>query len=62
MYWMAITAFQEEADLYRMDLVRSGFTWPADSQELPHLFNHSHFPVWFVNTMLLSLCLVAITL
>lgn len=61
-YWMAITAFKEEADLYRMDLVPFWFHMAPTLKNFYTLFNHSHFPVWFVNTMLLSLCLVAITL
>jgi len=61
-YWMAITAFKEEADLYRMDLVPFWFHTAPTLKNFHTLFNHSHFPVWFVNTMLLSLCLVAITL
>jgi len=61
-YWMAITAFKEEADLYRMDLVPFWFHMAPTLKNFHTLFNHSHFPVWFVNTMLLSLCLVAITL
>jgi len=61
-YWMAVTAFKEEADLYRMDLVPFWFHTAPTLKNCYILFNHSYFPVWFVNTMLLSICLVAITL
>jgi multiple sugar transport system permease protein len=61
-YWMAITAFKEEADLYRMDLVPFWFHMAPTLKHFHLLFTHSYFPVWFVNTMLLSTCLVAITL
>ena len=61
-YWMAVTAFKEEADLYRMDLVPFWFHMAPTLKNFHILLNHSYFPVWFVNTMLLSVCLVAITL
>jgi multiple sugar transport system permease protein len=61
-YWMAITAFKEEADLYRMDLVPFWFHMAPTLKHFYILFQHSYFSVWFVNTMLLSLCLVTITL
>jgi multiple sugar transport system permease protein len=60
--WMAITAFKEDADLYRMDLVPFLFHMPPTLKHFSLLFTRSYFPVWFVNTMLLSACLVAITL
>ena len=61
-FWMAITAFKEEADLYRMDLVPFWFHSAPTLKNFRILFTHSYFPVWFVNTMLLSICLVTITL
>src|SRR5881628_1557803 len=61
-FWMAITAFKEEADLYRMDLVPFWFHSAPTLKNFRILFTQSYFPVWFVNTMLLSICLVTITL
>ena len=61
-YWMAITAFKEEADLYRMDIVPFWFHMAPTLKHFYILFQHSYFSVWFVNTMLLSICLVTITL
>ena len=61
-FWMAITAFKEEADFYRMDLVPFWFHSAPTLKNFRILFTHSYFPVWFVNTMLLSICLVTITL
>jgi multiple sugar transport system permease protein len=61
-YWMAITAFKEEADLYRRGVVPFWFHMAPTLKHFYLLFNHTYFPVWFVNTMLLSICLVAITL
>ena len=60
--WMAITAFKEDADLYRMDLVPFLFHMPPTLKHFHLLFTRSYFSVWFVNTMLLSACLVTITL
>ena len=61
-FWMAITAFKEDADLYRMDQIPFWFHMAPTLKHFRILFTHSYFPVWFVNTMLLSICLVAITL
>jgi len=61
-FWMAITAFKEEADLYRMDLVPFWFHSAPTLKNFRILFTQSYFPRWFVNTMLLSICLVTITL
>src|SRR5262245_1672541 len=61
-YWMAITAFKEEADLYQKNVVPFWFHMAPTLKHFYILFNHTYFPVWFVNTMLLSICLVAITL
>jgi multiple sugar transport system permease protein len=61
-FWMAITAFKEDADLYRMDQNPFWFHVGPTLKHFRLLFTHSHFPVWFVNSVLLALCLVAITL
>jgi len=61
-FWMAITAFKEEADLYRMDLVPFWFHSAPTLKNFRILFTQSYFLRWFVNTMLLSICLVTITL
>src|SRR5439155_4494083 len=45
-----------------MDLVPFWFHTAPTLKNFYILFNHSYFPVWFVNTMLLSICLVTITL
>lgn len=61
-FWMAITAFKEDADLHRMDVVPFWFHMPPTLRHFHYLFTHTFFLVWFVNTMLLSICLVTITL
>lgn len=61
-FWMVITAFKEDADLYRMDQMPFWFYTGPTLKHFRLLFTHSHFPVWFVNSVLLAICLVAITL
>jgi hypothetical protein len=61
-YWMAITAFKEDADLYRMDLVPFWFHMAPTLAHFRLLFQHTYFSVWFLNTMSLSICLVLVTL
>ena len=60
-YWMAITAFKDDHDLYSM---RFPF-WFNDPPTVKHfalLFYQTWFGTWVVNTALLSLCVVVITL
>src|SRR5207245_397215 len=51
MYWMAVTAFKEEADLYRMDLVPFWFHTAPTLKNFYILFTHSYVPVCFVKTL-----------
>jgi multiple sugar transport system permease protein len=59
--WMAITAFKEDADLYRMDQVPFLFHLPPTLKNFRLLFSHTHFGEWLANSTLLSLCVVLIT-
>ena len=59
--WMAITAFKEEADLYRMDQIPFWFHLPPTLKNFRILFAQSYFGTWLYNTVLLSICVVAIT-
>jgi multiple sugar transport system permease protein len=59
--WMAITAFKEDADLYRMDQVPFLFHLPPTLKNFRLLFFRTHFGEWLVNSTLLALCVVAIT-
>ncbi len=61
-FWMAITAFKQDADLYRMDQIPFWFYSGPTLKHFRLLFTQTYFPVWFVNTTLLAICLVAITL
>ncbi len=60
-FWMAITALKEDADLYRMDQVPFWFHLPPTLKNFRILFSHTYFGTWLVNTVLLSACVVLIT-
>ena len=59
--WMAITAFKEEADLYRMDQVPFWFHLPPTLKNFRILFEQTYFGPQLLNTVLLSICVVGIT-
>src|SRR5262249_58244326 len=61
-FWMTITAFKTDADLHRMDQIPFWFHSGPTLEHFRLLFSHSHFLVWFVNSALLAICLVVITL
>ena len=59
--WMAITAFKEDADLYRMGQVPIWFHRPPTLQHFRVLFEQTYFGQQLLNTVLLSICVVVIT-
>src|SRR5262249_61512787 len=61
-FWMVITAFKDDADLYRMDQFPFWFHTGPTLRHFRLLFTQSHFPVWFFNSVLLAICLLVITL
>ncbi len=61
-FWMAITAFKQDADLYRMDQVPFWFHSPPTLEHFERLFTHTDFTAQLVNTLLLAACVVAITM
>lgn len=60
--WMAITAFKEEADLYRRDQVPFWFHLPPTLKNFEILFFKTYFGTGVVNTTILVGCVVLITL
>jgi multiple sugar transport system permease protein len=60
--WMAITAFKEEADLYRMDQFPFWFHLPPTHKNFKILFDLTYFGPQLVNSALLAGCVVLITL
>jgi multiple sugar transport system permease protein len=61
-FWMAITALKQEADLYRMDVVPFWFNLPPTWKNFDVLFNRTFYKDWIVNTMAISVWVSAITL
>jgi multiple sugar transport system permease protein len=60
--WMIITAFKDEADLYRMDVVPFWFHLPPTWKNFDFLFNRTSYKDWIVNTMAISFWVSTITL
>ncbi len=61
-YWMAITAFKQDADLYRMDVVPLWFHLPPTLEHFTRLFTHTNFTAQLLNTLQLAALVVAITM
>jgi multiple sugar transport system permease protein len=61
-FWMAITAFKQDADLYRMDQVPFWFHLPPTLDHFTLLFTKTYFVPQLVNTLILSICVVTITI
>ena len=59
--WMAITAVKEESDLYRMDQFPLWFHLPPTLKNFRILFAQTNFGTLLLNTLLLSVCVVLIT-
>ena len=60
--WMLITAFKDEADLYRMDVVPFWFNLPPTLKNFEILFYQTNYGAWIVNTMTISAWVALITL
>jgi multiple sugar transport system permease protein len=59
---MAITAFKQDADLYRMDQVPFWFHQPPTLQHFTLLLTKTYFVPQLVNSLLLAACVVAVTM
>jgi multiple sugar transport system permease protein len=60
--WMAITAFKQDVDLYRMDQFPFWFHHPPTLEHFERLFTQTYFGVQLLNTLLLASCVMAITM
>jgi multiple sugar transport system permease protein len=60
--WMAITAFKQDADLYRMDQFPFWFHHPPTLEHFERLFTQTYFGIQLLNTLLLASCVMAITM
>ena len=61
-YWMAITAFKQDPDLYRMDNIPFWFNLPPTLKNFETLFYQTNYGYWIVNTMTISAWVALITL
>jgi multiple sugar transport system permease protein len=61
-YWMLITAFKQEPDLYRMDHIPFWFNLPPTLKNFQILFFQTNYGNWIVNTMTISAWVALITL
>ncbi|HEX5957975.1 MAG TPA: carbohydrate ABC transporter permease [Hyphomicrobiaceae bacterium] len=61
-YWMAITTFKATADLYDTTKNPYLFNEPPTLEHLRMLFQDTQFAQWLINTSLVGLAVVAITL
>lgn len=61
-FWMAITAFKRNSDLYNLDNIPLWFNEPPTFEHVRYLFAETLFPRWAGNTLQLAVCVVAITL
>src|SRR5262245_62197142 len=61
-YWMVITAFKQEPDLYRMEHVPFWFNMAPTLKNFNILFYQTNYGSWIVNTMTISAWVAVITL
>jgi multiple sugar transport system permease protein len=61
-YWMALTAFKQDPDLYRMDQFPLWFHLPPTWKNFSYLFYNTNYGAWIVNTMLIAAWVAVITL
>jgi multiple sugar transport system permease protein len=61
-YWMLITAFKPNSDLYNITNVPFFFNeWPT-LEHVKYLFQETLFARWLWNSLIIGVCVVAITL
>jgi len=61
-YWMLITTFKTDADLYNLKSNPYWFNASPTLEHLHYLFQETLFLQWLWNTAIIGLCVVAITL
>ena len=61
-YWMLITAFKTNADLYNLNNIPFWFTQPPTLDHFRYLFEETMFGRWLLNSLVIGVCVVAITL
>ncbi|MBO33169.1 MAG: sugar ABC transporter permease [Rhodospirillaceae bacterium] len=61
-YWMLLTTFKTEIDLYNPSNVPYLFNEPPTMKHVEYLFNNTLFAQWLLNTLIIGACVVIITL
>jgi multiple sugar transport system permease protein len=61
-YWMLITAFKTNADLYNVTNIPFWFNEPPTLAHFRYLFDQTLFLRWMANSLIIGVCVVAITL
>ncbi len=61
-YWMLITAFKTNADLYNVTNIPFWFNAPPTLAHFRYLFEQTLFLRWLLNSLIIGVCVVAITL
>jgi multiple sugar transport system permease protein len=61
-YWMLITTFKTDGDLYNLESIPYWFNQPPTLEHLDYLLNQTLFLRWLANTVVIGVCVVAITL
>ena len=61
-YWMVITAFKPNSDLYNVTNVPFWWNEPPTLEHIEYLFQQTLFARWLWNSLLIGVCVVLITL
>jgi len=61
-YWMVITSFKTNADLYNVANIPFWFNDPPTLEHFRYLFDQTLFARWLWNSLVIGVCVVVITL
>jgi multiple sugar transport system permease protein len=61
-YWMLLTAFKTDADLYNLQSSPFWFNATPTLAHIRYLLTDTQFPRWLLNSLIIGVCVVAITL
>jgi multiple sugar transport system permease protein len=61
-YWMVITSFKSNSDLYNVANIPFWFNEPPTLEHFRYLFEQTQFGGWLLNSLIIGTCVVAITL
>jgi multiple sugar transport system permease protein len=61
-YWMLITSFKTNSDLYNVTNIPFWFNDPPTLEHFRYLFEETLFARWLWNSLVIGVCVVAITL